>query len=189
MGQFQASKGCDISSDTKDVRYEKELPESTNIADLVKSGRYKVASKETLELMSAVQGQTDTDKVRPDSLIKDLKSYIVEQEGLDIGESRKKVLSQQWRFFLSCEPIQRGLDAGIVAGSFASALVAFRSSNNRTPVKIGLVFISGLSVGVIMVPMLVVAAEIYNNKKIKKLEEELFARQRAEFHSKGKKDS
>lgn len=162
-------------------RYEDTAPESTNIEDLVQSGRYKVATSETLEMMKQMQSPRDQSKIYPDSEVKDLRQYIIEQEGLDIGQARRRALAQQWRFFLSCEPMQRGLDAGIILGSFSAAFSAYRSPANRIPARIGLVFIGGFCVGLFSVPFLVIAADSYNSKRIKQLERELFDKQRSEF--------
>ncbi|CAG9569773.1 conserved hypothetical protein [Leishmania major strain Friedlin] len=162
-------------------RYEDSPPESTNIGDLVVSGRYKVASPETVELMKQIQAPRDANKMYPDSDVKDLKQYIIEQEGLEIGQARRRALAQQWRFFLSCEPMQRALDAGIILGS-VSAFVAFRKPRNRVPAKISLIFLGGFCVGMVSVPLMVVATESYNSKRIKKLEQELFEKQRSEFY-------
>ncbi|KAG5485586.1 hypothetical protein LSCM1_07675 [Leishmania martiniquensis] len=162
-------------------RYEENLPESTNIGDLVNSGRYKVASSETVEMMKQIQSSRDANKMYPDSEVKDLKQYIIEQEGLEIGEARRRALAQQWRFFLSCEPMQRGIDAGIILGSF-SAFVACRKPGNRIPVKIALIFFGGFCAGMFAVPAMVVATDSFNSHRIKKLEQELFEKQRAEFY-------
>ncbi|KAG5511132.1 hypothetical protein GH5_07340 [Leishmania sp. Ghana 2012 LV757] len=170
-----ASRGAELP------RYENDPPESTNIGDLVLSGRYKVASPETLEMMKQIQSPRDANKMYPDSEVKDLKQYIIEQEGLEIGQGRRRALSQQWRFFLSCEPMQRGLDAGIILGSF-SAFVASRRPRNRVPAKIALIFFGGFCGGMLSVPLMVVATDAYNSQRIKKLEQELFEKQRSEFH-------
>ncbi|EAN80315.1 hypothetical protein, conserved [Trypanosoma brucei brucei TREU927] len=183
MGHLQSTQKQEPNEISSEGRVATEH-ESTNIDDLIRSGRYKVAKKETLEMMSAIQDERDRGKLYPDSEVKDLKQYIIEQEGLNVGDAKRRALSQQWRFFLSCEPMQRGLDAGIIVGSFAAAVYAFRSPKNRIPAKVGLVFACGCCLGLITVPVLVVAAESYNNKRIKKLEKELFAKQRAEFLNK-----
>ncbi|KAH9586240.1 hypothetical protein LSM04_002203 [Trypanosoma melophagium] len=187
MGQSESGTQLETKSPSVS-NYEENAPESTNIEDLIKGGRYKVAKKETLDMMAAIQGPKDENKIYPDSEIKDIRQYIIEQEGLSVGQTRRKALAQQWRFFLSCEPMQRGLDAGIITGSFAAAFVAFRSPKNRIPAKIGLVFTLGFCIGVITVPMFVIVAEGYNAKRIKALEKELFTKQRDEFHSKGRGD-
>nr|CAJ2468211.1 unnamed protein product [Leishmania braziliensis] len=162
-------------------RYEDSPPESTNIGDLVLSGRYKVASPETVEMMKQIQSPREGNKMYPDSEVKDIKQYIIEQEGLDIGQARRRALSQQWRFFLSCEPMQRGLDAGIILGSL-SAFVAFRKPRNRIPLKIAFIFFGGFCVGMVSVPLMVVGADSYNAQRIRKLEQELFEKQRSEFY-------
>ncbi|GET86413.1 hypothetical protein, conserved [Leishmania tarentolae] len=162
-------------------RYEDNPPESTNIGDLVGSGRYKVASPETVKMMKQMQSPRDANILYPDSEVKDIKQYIIEQEGLEIGQARRRALAQQWRFFLSCEPMQRGLDAGIILGSF-SAFVASRKPRNRIPVKIMLIFLGGFCVGMVSVPLLVIATDSYNSQRIKKLEQELFEKQRSEFY-------
>nr|CCC95896.1 unnamed protein product [Trypanosoma congolense IL3000] len=184
MGQSQSSRKPAVKDYEADsVSVETSSP---NISDLVKSGRYKVAKQETLNMMVAIQGEKDDGKKYPDSDVKDLRQYITEQEGLNVGDNKRRALSQQWRFFLSCEPMQRGLDAGIILGSFAAAVYAFKGPKNRVPAKVGVVFASGCCIGVILVPMLVVLADGYNNKRIKKLESELFAKQRAEFYGREK---
>lgn len=157
--------------------------ESTRIEDLIQSGRYKVAKPETIDMLKQMSGPKQANIMYPDSDVRDIKQYISEQEGLDIGIQRRKALSQQWRFFLSCEPIQRGLDAGIIFGCVAAALVAWRRPKQRVPHVIGLTWLGGFCSGVICVPLMVVFADTYNAKRIKKMETEIFARQREEFYS------
>ncbi|PWV04096.1 hypothetical protein C3747_161g15 [Trypanosoma cruzi] len=187
MGQSNGAKHVELKSNII-PGYEENAPESTNIEDLIKGGRYKVATRETLDMMSAIQGPKDEGKIYPDSDVKDIKQYIIEQEGLSVGQTKRRALSQQWRFFLSSEPVQRGLDAGIIAGSFSAAIVALKSPRNRVPAKIGLVFTLGFCVGIIAVPMMVITADGYNSRRIKDLEKELFLKQREEFYNKGKTD-
>lgn len=163
-----------------------EQPESTNISDLIQSGRYKVAKPETIEMMKQMQGAKQAQIMYPDSNVRDLKQYITEQEGLDIGQTRRRALAQQWRFFLSCEPIQRGLDAGIIFGCSAAAFAAWKNPKNRIPSVIGLTFLGGLCVGIVSVPMMVIGADAYNSRRIKSLEKEMFARQREDFYAKSK---
>lgn len=172
-----------IVTESPAVTTSPQEPESTNIDDLVKSGRYKVASSETLDMMKQMQPPRQSNIVYPDSEVRDIRQYITEQEGLDIGQSRRRALAQQWRFFLSCEPIQRGLDAGIITGC-CSALWTYRNPKKRIPALIGVSFIAGFCVGMISVPMMVVAAESYNASRIKSLERDLFSKQRDEFYSK-----
>lgn len=177
QGGTKAEPGANIPT------YDETKPESTHINDLVQSGRYKVASQETIEMMKQMQGnERDANKIYPDSDIRDMRQYIIESEGLDIGASRRKALAQQWRFFLSSEPMQRGLDAGIILGSFSAAFVAFRNPANRIPAKIGLVFLGGFCVGLVSVPVFVIAAETHNTQRIKKLEKEMFSKQRSDFN-------
>lgn len=165
------------------VGSESPVSESTNIDDLVKSGRYKVASSETLEMMKQMQPPRQSNILYPDSEIRDMRQYITEQEGLDIGQSRRRALAQQWRFFLSCEPIQRGMDAGIITGC-VSALWTYRNPKKRIPALIGISFIGGFCLGMIAVPMMVIGAESYNAARLKSLERELFTKQRDEFYQK-----
>ncbi|CAD2220967.1 hypothetical protein AGDE_03767 [Angomonas deanei] len=162
--------------------YSEVKPESTDIKDLVQSGRYKVARPETLEMMNQIQhaDARDPSKMYPDSEVKDMRKYIIEQEGLDIGQSRRKILSQQWRFFLSSEPMQRGLDAGIIFGSCAAAFYAVRVKV-RIPARVALVFVGGFTVGMFSVPLMVIFADTYNSQRIKKLEKELFEKQRSDY--------
>ncbi|CUG87822.1 transmembrane protein, putative [Bodo saltans] len=158
--------------------------ESTDIKDLIQSGRYKVAKPETIDMLKQISGPQQSNIMYPDSEVRDMKQYIIEQEGLDIGVQRRQVLAQQWRFFLSCEPIQRGLDAGIIFGCVAAALVAWRRPKQRLPHVIGLTWLGGFCTGVVSVPMMVVFADSYNTKRIKKMETEIFSRQREDFYRK-----
>lgn len=158
--------------------------ESTKLEDLIQSGRYKVASPETINMLKQMQGPRQTNIMYPDSEVKDLKQYITEQEGLDIGSQRRKALAQQWRFYLSCEPIQRGLDAGIIFGCAAAGFMAWKNPKKRVPSVIGLTWLGGFCAGVISVPLMVVAAEAYNSQRIRKMEKEMFSRQREEFYKK-----
>lgn len=162
--------------------YEDNVPDSTNIEDLVSSGRYKVARPETVEMIKQMQSPRDTSKMYPDSEVRDMRQYIIEQEGLDIGQTRRKALAQQWRFFLSCEPMQRGLDAGIILGSFSCAFYAYKNPKGRIPARIGLVFMGGFCAGLFSVPLFVIIADSYNAKRLKSLEKELFDKQRSEFN-------
>ena len=160
--------------------------ESTRIEDLMDSGRYKIAKPETVEMLKQIQGPRQANVMYPDTEVRDIRQYIAEQEGLEIGQARKRILAQQWRFFLSCEPIQRGLDAGLIFGSVTAAIQAWRSPKNRVPGIIALSWLGGFCTGVVTVPVLVLFADNLNAKRIKEKEKELFRRQREEFYGKTK---
>jgi hypothetical protein len=162
-----------------------EAPESTHIDDLIKSGRYKVARPETLEMIRQIQPTPHKEPLENGAEVKDLRQYIVEQEGLDIGKARKRALSQQWRFFLSSEPIQRGLDAGLILGCVSAAFSA-RNPAKRQPPRVAIFWLAGFAVGVIAVPSMVFFADSINSRQIKKKEKELFTRQREDFYNKRK---
>ena len=160
--------------------------ESTHIDDLIKSGRYKVARPETLDMLRQIQATPHKEPLSDGNTeMKDLKQYIVEQEGLDIGKARKRALSQQWRFFLSSEPIQRGLDAGLICGCVSAALSA-RNPAKRQPPRVAVFWLGGFCAGVITVPMMVLFADSLNSQQIKKKEKELFTKQRQDFYNKSK---
>lgn len=161
--------------------------ESTNIKDLIASGRYQVAKPETLSMLREMQSDKHASAMQADAVgMRDMKQYASDMEGLDIGSQRRKVLAQQWRFFLSCEPIQRGLDAGIIFGCTAAAFVAWKKPAKRIPSVISLVFLGGFCVGMISVPLMVVGAEQYNAKRIVNKEKEFFKRQREDFFKQSK---
>lgn len=178
----RGSKEIEVPSDAR-KQPEYVAQESTNIEDLIQSGRYKVAKPETLDMLKQMQGPKQANVMYPDSEVRDMRQYIEEQEGLDIGVQRRRALAQQWRFFLSCEPIQRGLDAGIILGCCTAALVAYRRPKQRVPHVIGLAWLGGFCSGVVCVPMMVIFADTYNAQRIKKMEREVFARQREDFYN------
>lgn len=81
------------------------------------------------------------------------------------------MLSQQWRFYLSCEPMQRGLDAGLILGSVTAAVGAFKFPKYRIPGCIFFMFLGGFCAGLISVPVMVVLLDQTNVRRIKKKEQ------------------
>jgi xanthosine utilization system XapX-like protein len=136
-------------------------------------------------MVRKIQPTPQQDPAAAGADIKDMRQYIIEQEGLDIGKARKRALSQQWRFFLSSEPIQRGMDAGLILGCVTAALSARNPAKRQAP-RVAAFWLAGFSVGMIAVPTMVYVADSANSRQIKKKEKELFSRQREDFYNKSK---
>jgi len=163
------------------------VEESTHIPDMIQSGRYAVAKPQTIEFLRQTQSTPQIDRIaHPADAAKSFDDYIREQEGLDIGQNRKQMLSQQWRFYLGSEPVQRGLDCGLVLGSIAAVWRA-RKPANRVAHVIGPTWMAGFCVGMMAMPMFVVAMDLVNSQRIKHKEKELFTKQRQEFYEGAKK--
>ena len=156
--------------------------------DVFKDGRYRVARPETIKLLQAQQASPEQQAQhimynQMDN--KDLRQFIKEQEGLEIGNQRKKMLAQQWRFFLASEPIQRGIDAGILLGCVSAAVCAYKPKN-RVPLRIAVYWLGGFCGGMLSIPLMVMAAEAKNDARIKSQEREMFAQQRQQFYDEQK---
>jgi hypothetical protein len=150
-------------------------PENTGL------NRYRVARPETLEMLR--ESQTPVGKrgtPLPPGFNKEVQEYIRETEGLNMGERRLSELAQQWRFYLSCEPIQRGMDAGIVLGSITGAASMYWPKW-RNPVSVGLFWFGGFAVGMVTFPMALVWHEIRNMNRIQAKEHEMFQQQRQDY--------
>ena len=105
---------------------------------------------------------------------------IKDQEGLNMSSTRRMELSDQWKFYLGCEPIQRGMDAGFVLGSFTAA-IAYYWPHNKKPARITAFWFGGFAIGMMGLPMVMTAFEISNEERMKKREGELFAKQRKDY--------
>ena len=181
-GEFLVDDREKLSDDDK-VRL------NTDISQL-QDGRYRIASQETIDGWKLTQGKSSS-KSRvgleaeglpgtPAERDRLLKKAISESEGLDIGFNERRKLSQQWRFFLASEPIQRGLDAGLVCGSISAVGFATKAAN-RKPIVLACAWAGGFCVGMVTLPVAVMALEAVNQRRIKGKEGEMFAKQRQAF--------
>jgi hypothetical protein len=171
------------------------LEQMTDESDLFKDGRYRVAKQGTVDQLALTQagGSTQAGMPNPQQFPgtpegrkEFARKHIKESEGLDIGFHERRKLAQQWRFFLSCEPIQRGMDAGIILGS-VTAVVAAYQPKNRHPLKVVCFWMAGFSAGMIVLPACLLLSEISNQRRLKAREHDLYDKQRKLFtESQGK---
>ena len=121
-----------------------------------------------------VRNQTEIDRV------------IQQQEGLNMSQNRRMELSDQWKFYLGCEPIQRGVDAGFVLGSI-TASIGYYFPKNRKPARVMTFWFGGFAVGMMGLPIATMVWHARNDERMRQRERELFARQRQEYHDNLKK--
>jgi hypothetical protein len=158
------------------------------VPDVLRQGRYRVAQPATLELLRAQQPNNQmVQQQQMEQQMQDMRKYLEETEGLKIGTRRMSELSQQWRFFLACEPIQRGLDAGFLLGSFSAALGAFIKPKNRKPMRVLWLWMGGFCAGMVLFPASLLGYEQYNMQRIMAKEEQMFQHQRQDFFDQLKK--
>ena len=103
-----------------------------------------------------------------------------EAEGLNISNRRRMELCDHWQFIMRSEPIQRGIDFGLVTGG----LVAVGSCNwprNRVPHRFLFFFTSGFGIGMLGVPLMVLYRHASNDNKRRLREKSRMARNREEF--------
>jgi hypothetical protein len=156
--------------------------------------RYRPASKEAIAFRDATNapaGGTDSilnqKQSRFDQAVemKSNREYITEQEGLTIGEERKGQLAQQWRFILSAEPIQRGLDAGLIAAAgTAMGMLISNKANRQKPGRVAFCSMMGFCVGMMAVPMGMVYLESRNRERIRERDRDMMQDQRDDFYKK-----
>lgn len=155
--------------------------------------RYRPASKEALAFRDATNSAGSDKLVAPMNasdrqakvLVKDSRDYIIEHEGLVLGDEKKRQLAQQWWFALSSEPLQRGLDAGLITGAItAGALVALKKEYRKQPIRVGFFSVIGFSVGCMAVPLSVIYLDIKNAEKVRRRDQAKMQTQRDEFLSK-----
>ena len=109
-----------------------------------------------------------------------INKVIQNMEGLDIGQRRRRELSEQWKFYLGSEPFQRGIDAGLVLGGFAVVGMCFWPKN-RVPQRLIPVWCAGFAIGMISYPLYIMYNEINNEARMMHREKTMFAKQRAEY--------
>ena len=109
-----------------------------------------------------------------------IKKFIQDSEGLNISQYRKKQLSEQWKFYLTSEPIQRGIDTGILLGSLTSVGSCYWP-RNRVPFFVASYWCLGFAAGMLTMPLFLIYFEITNEARIKRDEKRLFAKQRKEY--------
>lgn len=174
-----SENGSDGGVNDSAAKYKSPLEQINDETDILKDGRYRPAKPETMEFMRQTQqkGMGLSNVNDPMAIQK----YIREQEGLDLGVQRRRELAKQWRFFLSCEPIQRGMDAGFVLGSLVAFGAAYQP-RNRHPLKLCCFWFAGFGVGMITLPLSLSVLELYNMERIKSREGEMYAKQRQAFH-------
>jgi hypothetical protein len=162
-----------------------------NVPDLLRDGRYRIASQETTEQFYAQQPSS----VRMDVAVPkqmegmtpaELKKYLSDTEGLNIGKHKMTELSQQWRLLLASDAVQHGIDAGILLGTLNAGVAAAFRPAKRHPIILLNHFFAAYAVGVICFPMSILAYEQVYTQRIINQERDMFAQQRAEFYTRMK---
>lgn len=157
-------------------------------ANPMSTGRYRIASKESTEAWYESQpGAKNPNAKTPDHVHdmtpQELKKYITETEGLNMGQHKMRELGQTWRFLLASDPVQHGFDAGLLAGTLlAGCTAAFRPAK-RKPVVLMNYFVVGFMGGLLTFPLSLIAWEQYNMARINAREQDMFAQQRADFYN------
>ena len=153
--------------------------------DIFKGGRYRIASPEATKAFYDQQpSRVNADILMPEQGITDMKQmkqYLSDTEGLNIGSKQLTELSQQWRFFLASDPVQHGLDAGFLLGSF-TAVASSIKPQNRIPLRVFSFWMYGFAAGMMGFPMLCMGWEQYNMNRIMKTEKDMFKEQRKDFY-------
>eukprot|EP00758_Cryptobia_borreli_P008595 Tbor_TRINITY_DN5401_c6_g7::TRINITY_DN5401_c6_g7_i1::g.24295::m.24295 len=155
--------------------------------------RYRPASEEAIKFRDAVnntngypQGLTkDALTISdPNVTIRSAQDYIYEQEGLTLGEERRRQLSKQWLFILSSEPLQRGIDAGILSGAATAAgvLLYDRKKYKAMPARVCFYSIMGFCVGMMGVPFVSLCLEERNRDRIRQMDREKMMAQREDYY-------
>ena len=155
--------------------------------DLLRNGRYRIAGQETTEAFYAQQpSKVKMDINVPEELVgmspKQIKQYLSDTEGLNLGKHQMKELSQLWRLLLASDAVQHGIDAGVILGAAAAATVAAFKPAKRHPLTLMNYFMGGYAVGVICFPMSIMAYEQYYTATILRQERDMFTKQRADFY-------
>eukprot|EP00742_Colponemidia_sp_Colp-10_P025358 GILJ01030678.1.p1 GENE.GILJ01030678.1~~GILJ01030678.1.p1 ORF type:complete len:207 (+),score=18.35 GILJ01030678.1:86-706(+) len=153
-----------------------------------KDGRYRPASKEAIAYRDATNINADkllssnSPNRQTKVLVKDSRDYIVEHEGLMVGDEKRRQLSQQWWFALSSEPLQRGLDAGLILGAVtAGTLVMTKKQYRSQPGKVAFLSLLGFCVGCMSVPLAVVYLDAKNAEKVRQRDRDRMRQQRDEY--------
>ena len=175
------------NSSSKPPRTESNAPQQqrpTEVMDLLKSGELRVATPNTLKYLEATNVKSPIlSAPKLDGNDPKLQQFIKNTEGLDMGFRRKQWLSEQWKFYLCCEPIQRGFDCGFILGSVAVALGARNPKNRRVGVLVPL-FSGGLTIGMISLVVFVSYCNMEDNgDTIRQQDAKLFSEQRAKYSS------
>jgi hypothetical protein len=165
----------------------KVVESGKSVPDLLRSGRYRVADKATTEAFYSQQPSALNRDIRVPSEVEhmtpqELKQYLTDTEGLNIGRNQMKDLSQMWRFLLASDAVQHGFDAGLLCGTFAAGITAALVPAKRHPVILLNYFIKGYAVGIFGFPLALFGWEEYQQAKVTAHEKDLFARQRSEFY-------
>jgi hypothetical protein len=159
--------------------------------DVLREGRYRIADQETTEAFYAQQPasmrmQSQVPKEVEGMTPQELKRYLTDTEGLNIGKHRMQELSQQWRLLLASDAVQHGIDAGILLGTLNAGIAAAFWPKKRHPVILLNHFFAAYAVGVIGFPMSLLAYEQIRTQQIIDSERDMFSQQRSEFYSRMK---
>jgi hypothetical protein len=153
--------------------------------DVFKGGRYRVAGEDATKQFYAQQPSRVHQDLLPENKIvdaKQMRQYLTDTEGLNVGQRQRDDLAVQWRFFLASDPIQHGLDAGLVAGAIG-AVGSQIEPKKRHPIRAFCFGIYGFGVGMIGFPIACMVWEQWNLNRVLKSEQDMFKDQRKDFYN------
>ncbi|KNH03934.1 hypothetical protein XU18_4742 [Perkinsela sp. CCAP 1560/4] len=108
-----------------------------------------------------------------------------QQEGLTMSSRRRMELCDVWKFYFYSDPIQRGIDFGLVAGGL-TAVGSCQWSHNRVPHRFIFFFMTGFSAGMLIFPAMLMYHNASNENKRNLREKTMMLRQREEFAKGGR---
>ena len=117
--------------------------------NLLKAQGYRQSSPEQIEGFLSTMPMASKLQV-PKSTVNYLSSeeraQITAREGLNIGQNKKKDLAQQFKWYALSDPVQHGIDAGIVGGVLSMAVSAYHPANRLGGMML-IRFVQGFFVG------------------------------------------
>lgn len=147
-------------------------------------GRYRQASPEAIAYRDATNINANK-AVKPQQrevTMADTRRYVIEQEGLLLGDERREKLAQQWRFAVASEPFQRGLDAGLI---FSAVTVGYclgiKKTMRQKPGQVAFRAILAFCAGVLVVPAFTIYLDERNESRIRARDAAMMQRQRDDF--------
>lgn len=157
------------------------------LPEVLKEGRYRIADQATTEAFYAqqpatVRMQAQVPKEIQGMTPEQVKRYLTDTEGLNLGAHKMTELSQQWRLLMASDAVQHGIDCGILLGVLNAGLAAIFRPAKRHPIILANHFLAAYGVGVIGFPMALLTYEQVYTARIMQEEREMFQQQRTEFY-------
>eukprot|EP00760_Papus_ankaliazontas_P015723 PhM_4_TR16688/c0_g1_i1/m.96497 len=111
---------------------------------------------------------------------KEIQQLIKDHEGLNMSSRKRMELSEQWKFYVFSEPLQRGIDAGFILGSATGALACYWP-HNRFPLRLASFWAAGFATGMMGLPIAVAIFDASNEERVRRKENDLYRKQREDF--------